>query len=170
LFYRLQRLLPRPDYPIDELIRRLIEQPSKVSIEKLMELEKRIAEIDAKLGELLGRLEALEKAVAAVREVFEASGGCHARPYVTLLIPARLEEGAELPAPQPAPPLVQQVGVVSDSSIVKAAVEIAKRNGGCLRFSELVRHFGRKLGGRAGRLLLAHGFVKKEKGLYCLPQ
>jgi hypothetical protein len=59
LYYRLQKLLPWPDYPIDKLIRRPIEQPGKASIEKLMELEKRMAEIDARIGEVLGRLEAL---------------------------------------------------------------------------------------------------------------
>jgi hypothetical protein len=181
LYYRLQRLLPRPDYPIDELIRRLIEQPGKVSVEKLAEIEKRIAEIDARLGELLGRLDAIERAVASVREALEA-GGCQARPYIALLIPARLEEGAEAPAPQPAqqsteapPPAEEGRGAqpgrrITYDEIVEAAVEIAKRNGGCFRFSDLSRHFGRKLGGSVGRLLLDRGFVKREEGLYCLPQ
>jgi hypothetical protein len=189
LYQRLQRLLPRPDYPIDELIRRLIEQPGKVSIEKLMELERRMAEIDARIGELLGRLDALERAVASVREALE-TGGCQARPYIALLVPARLEEGAEpsasQPAPQPAqqtagsPPAEEDAGSrpgrrISLEEIFKAAVEIAKRNGGCVRFSELAGYFGRKpkafgreFGGRVSKLLIRHGFIRKDKGLYCL--
>lgn len=192
LYHRLQRLLPRPDYPIDELIRRLIEQPGKVSIEKLMELEKRMAEIDARLGELLGRLEALERAVASVREVFEA-GGCQARPYIALLVPARLEEGAEAPAPQPAPQPAQQAVEappparedagsrpgrrVSLEEIAEAAMEIAKRNGGCVRYTELAEYFGKRprqfgneYGGRIGQVLLRRGFIRKDVGVYCLPQ
>jgi predicted RNA-binding protein YlqC (UPF0109 family) len=35
--------------PWDELLKRFIEQPSKVSIKKLAKLERKIAELEAKL-------------------------------------------------------------------------------------------------------------------------
>jgi hypothetical protein len=196
LYERLQRLLPRPDYPWDELLKKLIEQPGRIHAEKLADIERRLADLDkrvselgASFSELREAVKALASAVAEIKKVLEAGALCNSGPYFAVLVPARFEDShVAQPVEQRAPAsqgdaeavvtgdevYVSPVGSNGAGGVIEMYVEEARRiaesNGGCLRFSELARRFGRdKIGGWVIKALLRRGFVKKEPGLYCLP-
>jgi uncharacterized coiled-coil protein SlyX len=171
LYERLVRMLPRPDYPIDELLRRLIEQPAKISAERLAELERRAAELERGVRELADAikglataLEEIKRAVEAVRGALEGGAACNGRPYIALLVPARLEEphgdGSQAAGEAPQPKTA--------SRLVEVALQLARERGGCVRYSELSRAIGRRLGSRDVAVLAKNGFYKREKGLYCI--
>jgi outer membrane murein-binding lipoprotein Lpp len=181
LYQRLQRLLPRPDYPIDELLRKFLEQPCRVSAEEVAELGRKVAEVERRVAELaeavrelavkldsleavkeLGRkIESLAGQVAAAAEAAR-SAQCWPAPYLALLVPASVEEGGGSEASRGS-------AVRRGAAQIEAVVEYAKSNGGCIRLRDMGRILGRKPNGRDVERLLKKGFVKKEPGLYCLP-
>jgi uncharacterized coiled-coil protein SlyX len=202
LYERLQKLLPRPDFPYDELLRRLIEQPGKVSIEKLSELERRMSEIEQRVSGLGANLSELQNAVKilasavdylkklleSIKGVLESGAACSAGPFFAVLVPARFDDGRAQAENRPETSTSQrdaEAAVIGDevhigggdgqlqyrSKYVQVAVELARASGGCVRYSELAKRLGmNRLSGGITELLLKNGFVRKEKGLYCLAE